>query len=176
MGGTGTAIGISPQSLGVHGFFATGNNIQAKESCIEVFTGNTGVAVVHVIDNYMSNSEYGVKMDTGRSDTLVSNNMFRNISKASVSLKNAFEAIVTENVMEKTKGSVSLEMTGKKGNFLIEKNDYGNKTNIDIEGYKPPVEVSIDIYSIIIIILASILVILLFVLLILLRKKKKILN
>lgn len=172
-GSTGTAIAISPQSLGVHGLFATGNKIEAAESCIEVFTGNAGVAVVHVVDNFMSNSKYGVKMDMGRSDVLVTKNLFRNIPVASVSLKSAYEAIVTENVMEKTKGSVSLEITGKNGNFLIEKNEYGNKTNIDIESYKPPVELSsIDIYMVLTIVLATVLLVLIIVLIILSRKKK----
>ena len=165
---SGTAIGVSPKELGVHGLFVTGNNIQAKESAIEVF--NAGAAVIHIGDNYINNTGIGVRMTKGFGDVHINNNLFKDISEVAIRLDNAYEIFITENVIKDSKESMYI--TGKKGNFVIEDNEYTKKANINIEGYsyKDP-STSVNIYVVLSIVFAVIIVVLLAILIALLRKK-----
>lgn len=129
------AILVKANKLGVHGLFVMNNDIESRGSGLLVSDESNAIASIHLVDNYIHNVDYGLKMAKAVSDVHVNKNLFSKIKNRAIHIEKAIEIYISDNLINDK--SPSFYIQGEEGiNYVIENNTYQKKAKIDIKGYQ----------------------------------------
>lgn len=128
-GSSGSAIVIVPEGLMVHGLFVCRNNIQAANACIYEAPLLKGSTDIHISENILKDSDYGVSMNSTLGLLVIDNNQLSGMKCAGIEFSEIQQAIVCNNKIEVMQNaeSISIYATGSK--IIIT----GNTINKDMD-------------------------------------------
>ena len=139
-GSQGSAIVIVPEGLLVHGLFICGNTIQANKACVYESLMLKGSTDIHISDNILKDSEYGVSMHSTMGLLIVSDNQITGMRTAGIEFSEVQNAMVCKNRIEVAEGAVSISVYAVNSRIIITDNDLNAQMDNDIEGGSSVIE------------------------------------
>lgn len=133
-GSQGSAIVIVPEGLMVHGLFICSNTIQASKACVYEAPMLKGSTDIHVSDNVLKDSEYGVSMHSTMGLLIVDNNIITGMKSAGIEFSEVQNGIVCKNNIEVIDGGVSVSVFAVNSKIIITDNNLNTEMDNTIQG------------------------------------------
>ncbi len=130
----GSSIVINPQGLLVDGLYICSNDIQAAVAGIYEEVGSRSSARVHIGNNIIHDSEYGVFIQSRVGTMIIDNNKMDNIETAGIYIEQTDELIVTDNQISVAKNGDTIKILSADSKTVISGNLINKEMNNQFDG------------------------------------------